>query len=67
MTLEQQFLENAQNLDRERAILDRLAEESLRAGISLSDQPEVLRQARVVDALVLKEVELQKMLENCEE
>ena len=66
MDLEKQLMENELQLKKEREELDRLAEESLRAGISLSDQPEVLEQARVVDGLVLKEMELQRMLEECE-
>ena len=63
MKLEKQLLENELLLKKEREKLDKLAEESLRAGKSLSDEPEILKQARVVDGLVLKEVELQKMLE----
>jgi len=66
MNLEKQLVENELQLNKERAELDRLAEESLRAGESLSDSPEVLKQARVVDGLVLKEMELQKMLEEYE-
>lgn len=66
MDLEKQLLENEKQLNKERAELDRLAEESLRAGRNLSEKPEVLRQARVVDCLVLKEIELQKMLEECD-
>ena len=67
MDLEKQLLENELQLKKERAELDRLAEESLRAGKSLGAEPELLRQARLVDGLVLKEIELQKMLEECEE
>lgn len=66
MDLEKQLLENELRLKKERAELDRLAEESLRLGNSLSDQPKVFEQAHVVDGLVLKEIELQKMLEECE-
>lgn len=63
MILERQLLENELLLKKEREKLDKLAEESLRAGRSLSDSPEVLKQARIVDGYVLREVELQKMLE----
>ena len=66
MDLEKQLLENELQLKKERAELDRLAEESLRAGKSLGEEPELLRQARLVDGLVLKEIELQKMLEECD-
>jgi len=67
MELEKQLADNELQLKKERAELDRMAEESLRAGKSLGTEPELLRQAKLVDGLVLKELELQKMLEECEE
>ena len=63
MNLQDAVLENAKELEKNRDELDRLAEEALRQGRSLSEDERVLRMAREVDVLVLKELELQKMLE----
>ncbi len=66
MNLQDAVLENAKELEKNRDELDRLAEEALRQGRSLSEDERVLRMAREVDVLVLKELELQKMLEEYE-
>ncbi|MBR4079287.1 MAG: hypothetical protein IKK29_03675 [Christensenellaceae bacterium] len=66
MNIQDAVLENSKELEKNRDELDRLAEEALRQGKSLGEDERVLRMAREVDVLVLKEIELQKMLEEYE-
>ena len=66
MNIQDAVLENSKELEKNRDELDRLAEAALRQGKSLSEDECVLRMAREVDVLVLKELELQKMLEEYE-
>lgn len=66
MNLQDAVLENSKELEKNRDELDRLAEAALRQGRSLGEDELVLRMAREVDVLVLKELELQKMLEEYE-
>ena len=66
MNIQDAVLENAKELEKNRDELDRLAEAALRQGKSLGEDEHVLRMAREVDVLVLKELELQKMLEEYE-
>ena len=58
--------ENERRLEEEREELDRLAEASLRAGISLGNNPKVLKQSKIVDELVLENHFLKKKQEEGE-
>ena len=66
MNLQDAVIENSKELEKNRDELDRLAEEALRQGISLGEDERVLNMAREVNVLVLKELELQKMLNEYE-
>ena len=66
MNLQEAVIENSRELEKNRDELDRLAEEALRQGKSLGEDERVLNMAREVNVLVLKELELQKMLNEYE-
>lgn len=66
MNLRDAVIKNSEELEKNRDELDRLAEEALRGGRSLNEDERVLRMSREMDVLVLKEIELKKMLEDFE-
>jgi len=66
MNLQEAVIKNSEELEKNRDELDRLAEEALRQGKSLGEDERVLNMAREVNVLVLKELELQKMLNEFE-
>ena len=54
-------------LEEQRKILDEIAENCMKANRRFSECPAMLRQAEVVDKLVVEEHKLLKMLEEYEE
>lgn len=60
--LKKQMMETERELEKERRILDDIAEGALKQGKNLGQSPEAMRQSDVVGKLVLEELELRKML-----
>ena len=58
---------NSKKLEEERAILNKLAQECLNAGKSISNEPRLFNQARIVDDLVINDEKLGKVLEEIDE
>ena len=58
---------NSKKLEKERETLNKLAQECLNSGKSISNEPKLFNQARIVDDLVINDEKLRKVLEEIDE